>query len=160
WIAGIPETLAFWAQASGHEFGSRSFWNQYQIPVLGITALVAMGMLVIVLWRFSLPAARRIWRALPPIAVSLEVSLSDLKIVAYMTLGVWVVVSAIPRLAAIFVAVNHHALQSSAQSMSPPNFTQKIVVAVIQIVVGLILFFNAATIARRAGAPKRRRWQR
>lgn len=155
WITRIPETLAFWAQASGRMFGSGSFWNQYQVPLLGITALLTMGVLVIVLWCSSLPAARWIWRTLPPMVVNLEVSLSDLQMVAYMTLGVYVVVSAIPALAAVFVAINRHALQSSAQFMSPPNFTQKIVAAIIQIAVGLLLFFNAASVARRAGRPWR-----
>lgn len=123
--------------------------------------LLATAALVFAVWRVSLPAARTIWRSLPKTGKVPNVSLADLQIIAYTTLGLYLVISAIPPLSEVLVVVNRYARQSSPQLMAPSDFTQKIAAAVIQIVVGLFLFFNAAAIANRTGGqgPERRRWK-
>ncbi|HKI85075.1 MAG TPA: hypothetical protein VKA63_12155 [Candidatus Krumholzibacteria bacterium] len=150
WVASLPWRLRSWGELGVSAAGARIGMSLAQIAMDALVVL-ATAALVFVVWRVSLPASRLIWRSLPKAGKLPHVFLADLQIIAYTTLGLYVIISAIPVLSEVLVVINRYARQSSTQLMAPSDFTQKIAVVVVQIVAGLFLFFNAAAIARRAG---------
>lgn len=151
WLVSLPARFIAWTSFAKVTPAPSPWGNQ--LPLLRIQTLVvtATAVLAVVVWHFSIPTARYIWRTLPAISRRPPLRLADLLVVAFTTLGLYLVISAIPALAQAAMTV-HTFTSRQLQEFAPPNeFAAKAITALIRLFFGLFLFFNAASIARRAG---------
>ncbi|HKI85076.1 MAG TPA: hypothetical protein VKA63_12160 [Candidatus Krumholzibacteria bacterium] len=155
WLATLLVRFGFWDVPSRKALGGSYSFSRLQLVGVDLMTLIVSAILFVVLWRFSLPVARYIWRSLRVIGAKRRVSFSDLQVVAYTALGLYLIVSAVRPLANDLMVLRYFAGQQGGLYWPARDFIPRMVVGVVQLVCGLFLFFNTAAVIRHPGGTKR-----
>lgn len=153
WLATVLVRFGFWDVPSRKALGGSYSFGRLQLIGVDLMTLIVSAVLFVVLWRFSLPAARYVWRSLRVIETKRRVSFSDLQVVAYTALGLYLIVSAVRPLANDLMALRYFAGQQGGFYWPARDFIPKMVVVVVQLLCGLFLFFNTRALVRHASGP-------